>query len=78
MVHGVVECVGPAGHGVLASIVPGNTPQRHAGVVSEAVLVQSPEHGVATDGQEWGSHALDVVGVDAGKPRQDLGLPKHL
>ena len=78
MVHGVVEGVGPAGHGILASIVSGNAPQGHAGVVSEAVLAQCPKHFVSTDGQEWGSHALDVVGVDAGKPRQDLGLPKHL
>ena len=78
MVHGVVKGVRPAGHCVLASIVSGNTPQRHARVISEAIFTQSPEHRVAADGQEGGSHSSDVVGVDAGKPREDLSLAKHL
>ena len=78
MVHGVVKGVRPAGHCVLASIVSGNTPQRHAGVISEAIFTQSPKHRVTTNGQEGGSHTSDVVGVDAGKPCKDLSLAGHL
>ena len=65
--HGVLEGVGPAGAG-----------HGHAGVVLEPVPPQHPEHGVSADGQEWGAHALDVLGVDAGVTDQHLGLADDL
>lgn len=40
--------------------------------------VEHVEHGVSTHSQEGSPHALDVLGVDPGKPDQHLGLAHNL
>ena len=66
------------GHFVLQGVGPARGADGHARIVIESVSVQHVEHGVASDGQERRSHALDVSRIDSGVPNQHLGLPDDL
>ena len=63
---------------VVKGVGPRRRRHRHGAVVNESVAVKHPEHGVAADRQEGGSHAFDVLWVDASVSDEHLGHADHL
>ena len=63
---------------IVKGVGPRRRRHRHGAVVNESVAVKHPEHGVAADRQEGGSHAFDVLWVDASVSDEHLGHADHL
>ncbi len=62
---------------VIQGVGPARGGGGHGAVVVQAVPVQSPEHRVAADLKEGGTHALDVIGVDPGISDKHFSHANH-
>jgi len=63
---------------VVKGVWPRGVRHRHGTVVNKSVAVKHPEHGVAAHSQEGGSHAFNILWIDASISDQHLSHPDHL